>query len=46
MFESLAFKGVGTAYIRFSIEEPALFQLLFMNPLSTLTTVEHILPLI
>ncbi len=44
--EEIAFKGVGTAYIRFSIEEPALFQLLFMNPLSTLTTVEHILPLI
>lgn len=29
--EELAFRGVGTAYIRFSIQESRLFQLLFMQ---------------
>lgn len=29
--EDLPFKGVGKAYIRFSIEQPKLFQLLFMS---------------
>lgn len=41
-----AFKGVGMAYIRFAIEEPLLFQLLFMNPQSSLTDVNSILPVI
>ncbi|MCM1258229.1 MAG: TetR/AcrR family transcriptional regulator [Roseburia sp.] len=44
--KEIAFKGVGMSYIRFSIEEPILFQLLFMTPLSTLTDVTNILPLI
>lgn len=42
----VAFKGVGMAYIRFSIDEPVLFQLLFMSPLSNLTNVDNILPVI
>lgn len=29
--QDLAFKGVGSAYIRFAINEPKLFQLLFMD---------------
>lgn len=33
--EKPAFKGVGAAYIRFSIEEPKLFQLLFMREQET-----------
>lgn len=41
-----AFKGVGMAYIRFAIEEPLLFQLLFMRPQSDLTDVNTILPVI
>lgn len=42
--QELAFKGVGMAYIRFSIEEPLLFQLLFMRPATGQTGVESILP--
>ena len=30
--QETAFKGVGIAYIRFAIEQPKLFQLLFMMP--------------
>ena len=33
--ENLAFKGVGKAYIRFAIEYPKLFQMLFMREKST-----------
>lgn len=32
--EALPFKGVGKAYIRFAVEEPALFRLLFMRTIS------------
>lgn len=38
-----AFKGVGSAYIKFAIEEPKLFQILFMNEQSTPTDIEHTL---
>ena len=38
-----AFKGVGIAYITFAIEEPRLFQLLFMSARIEQIGVEHIL---
>lgn len=41
-----AFKGVGMSYITFALEEPKLFQLLFMNAGFMQTDVEHILPVI
>lgn len=42
--QELAFKGVGMAYIKFSIEEPMLFQLLFMSAVPGDMSVESILP--
>ena len=42
--QSPAFKGVGQAYIRFAINEPKLFQLLFMRKLSGDIGVNKILP--
>lgn len=42
--QELAFKGVGMAYITFAIQEPELFQLLFMSAVSGETGVESILP--
>ena len=42
----LAFKGVGVAYIRFAIEEPKLFQLLFMRAVEGEKDVSGILPVI
>lgn len=42
----LAFQGVGLAYITFAIEEPLLFQLLFMSAPSNEENVEKILPVI
>lgn len=44
--EMPAFKGVGMQYVRFSLEEPKLFQLLFMNEQPTQNTIGHILPAI
>ena len=44
--QELAFKGVGMAYIKFSMEEPMLFQLLFMNAVAGQSGVESILPVI
>ena len=41
-----AFKGVGISYIRFSIEHPKLFQLLFMRPTQESKDVSTILPII
>ena len=41
-----AFKGVGIAYIRFAIEEPKLFQLLFMRAIQGIKDVSSILPVI
>lgn len=42
----LAFKGVGMAYIRFAMEQPKLFQLLFMKPVREPKDVSGILPVI
>lgn len=42
----LAFKGVGIAYIRFAIEQPKLFQLLFMRAAQESKEVSTILPVI
>lgn len=44
--EDLAFRGVGTAYIKFAIVEPKLFQLLFMKEQPESTDIEHTLMLI
>lgn len=41
-----AFKGVGTQYILFSIQEPKLFQLLFMSEHQAVPDLSHVLPLI
>ena len=41
----LAFRGVGIAYIRFAIEEPRLFQLLFMTAADS-RNISAVLPLI
>lgn len=42
----LAFRGVGIAYIRFAMEEPKLFQLLFMTASKDAKDVSAILPVI
>lgn len=42
----IAFKGVGIAYIRFAIEQPNLFQLLFMTALQNPKEVTMVLPVI
>ncbi len=42
--EELAFKGVGKAYIMFAVEEPKLFQLLFMRKLPENIGLNKILP--
>lgn len=42
----LAFKGVGIAYIRFAIEQPALFRLLFMQATQKPKDISAILPVI
>lgn len=44
--ENLAFKGVGKAYIRFAIEYPKLFQLLFMREKSTVPELNSVLGMI
>ncbi len=41
-----AFKGVGMQYIRFAIQEPKLFQLLFMSEQINKPTVANVLPVI
>lgn len=41
-----AFRGVGAQYIRFAIQEPQLFQLLFMSEHATIPDVTSVLPLI
>jgi len=40
------FKGVGTQYILFSINEPKLFQLLFMTEQKQVTNLSDVMPLI
>lgn len=42
--QEFAFKGVGTQYIRFAIQEPKLFQLLFMSEQQQKPTVANVLP--
>lgn len=44
--ESLAFKGVGTQYILFAINEPKLFQILFMSEQPQKPCLSNVLPLI
>lgn len=41
-----AFKGVGTQYILFAIQEPKLFQILFMSEQTGLPGIDSVLPLI
>lgn len=41
-----AFKGVGIQYIRFAVEEPKLFQLLFMSEQETIPNLSGVLPVI
>lgn len=41
--EKKAFRGVGAAYIRFAIEEPRLFKILFMRERGNLTNLEKTL---
>lgn len=44
--EKLAFKGVGTQYILFAMNEPKLFQILFMREQSELSDIDNVLPMI
>ncbi|MCM1144902.1 MAG: TetR/AcrR family transcriptional regulator [Blautia sp.] len=44
--ENPAFKGVGTQYILFAINEPKLFQILFMSEQSGLPDIDNVLPII
>lgn len=44
--KQLAFKGVGIAYIQFAMEQPKLFQLLFMTASEDVKDVSVILPVI
>lgn len=39
-----AFKGAGTAYIRFAMEEPKLFEILFMRELPGAPDIDSVLP--
>lgn len=41
-----AFKGVGTQYILFSVNEPKLFQLLFMSEHADVPVLSNVLPII
>lgn len=44
--ETPAFKGVGTQYILFAMQEPKFFQLLFMTEKETVPGLDNVLPLI
>lgn len=44
--QEMAFRGVGFAYIKFAINEPKLFHILFMSEQSEPTDVEHTLMLL
>ena len=44
--ENPAFKGVGTQYILFAMNEPKLFQILFMSEQTELPDIDNVLPLI
>lgn len=41
-----AFKGIGIQYIRFAMEEPRLFELLFMSILNEAPNIDNVLPII
>lgn len=41
-----AFKGIGMQYIRFAMEEPRLFELLFMSMLNESPNIDNVLPII
>lgn len=41
-----AFRGVGMQYIRFAMEEPRLFELLFMSMLNESPNIDNVLPII
>lgn len=41
-----AFRGVGIQYIRFAMEEPRLFELLFMTMLNESPNIDNVLPII
>lgn len=44
--QEIPFRGVGEQYIRFAINEPKLFQLLFMSETKECTQLDFILPLL
>lgn len=44
--QQIAFRGVGASYIRFAMEEPRLFRLLFMEENRKPTDIEHTLMMI
>ena len=44
--QELAFKGVGMQYIRFAIQEPKLFQMLFMSEQKQNPAVVNVMPMI
>ena len=44
--QEIAFKGVGSSYIKFAIVEPKLFQLLYMTEKSETSDIEHTLMLL
>lgn len=44
--QELEFKGVGTQYILFAVQEPKLFQLLFMSEQKQLPAVVNVMPVI
>lgn len=46
LLENPAFKGVGTQYILFAINEPKLFQILFMSEQAELPDINNVLPII
>ena len=46
LHQKVAFQGVGTQYIQFAIQEPKLFQLLFMSEQPQKPSVAGILPII
>lgn len=44
--ETIAFKGVGTSYIRFASDEPQLFRLLFMSEMPDVPRIGYVLGMI
>lgn len=44
--ETIAFKGVGTQYILFAVNEPKLFRILFMSEQKQVPDIDNVLPVI